>query len=105
MSLNVTIKKRKEIIAKPITIYNRVIILGNDSEKILLIVKYTMWPPSSKGIGNKFKIDILNENKINILKTPENLSSISLSAFFTIPIGPASSLERVSFLKEFLIEL
>ena len=100
-----TIRNKNEIIVKPTIRYIFVINSGNELEKMRLIVKYTMWPPSSNGIGNKFNIEILSEKIMNIFKMPEKLFKLNLSAFFTMPMGPAKSLAILFFLNDCSKEL
>ena len=63
-----TTRNKKEIIVKPTIRYIFVTNTGNESEKIRLIIKYTMWPPSSNGTGIRLNIptksDITINNKI-----------------------------------------
>ena len=63
---------------------------GSEFEKILLIIKYIIWPPSKSGIGNKLNNPTNKEITINKNRTPLTWSSIIWSAFLTIPIGPAN---------------
>ena len=73
-------------------------------ENILLIVKYKIWPPSSKGIGNKLNKEIIREKAIKILIKPFKVSNLKLWAFLTIPIGPAKSFVIVLLLMEMKLD-
>ena len=67
-----TTRNKKEIIVKPTIRYIFVTNSGNESEKIRLIMKYTIWPPSSNGTGIKLNIPTkseitINNSKINVV--------------------------------------
>ena len=51
-------------------------------------------------MGNKLIIEMVSEKKIKTNNIPWKLSSINLSAFFTIPTGPARLSDNVLFWKE-----
>ena len=93
---------KNDIIEIPIAKYILVTICGKVSEKIYLKVKYIIWPPSNKGMGNKLNIPTKRDIIMKIRIIPFNLSNINLSAILTIPIGPANSLVIVLLLIDWI---